>query len=322
MSPNDQILRDLPGLVASHLELTVVALAAAIVLAAPLALAALAWPRLRYPIVTATALVQTIPGLALLALMVPVVAETGGLFVGVSAFGFAPAVIALTLYAILPILRNAVTGLAGVDTAAVEAARGMGMTPRQVLLTVQLPLAAPVIAAGIRTAAVWTVGAATLATPVGQRCLGNFIFAGLQTRNFAMVLVGVVAASALAIVLDLVLAAVERGLAVRRRGVTLAATGALVLLVAVGLSAPRLPRARTPRPPPRPSPPASPASASAPRRSPSSTSWSSSCARSSSRPASPSRSPRASARPSSSTRSARATSTSTSTTPAPSTPTT
>src|SRR6185436_17973115 len=122
--PTAELVRGLPVLLANHLELTVVALVAGIALATPLALAALRWPRLRYPLVTATALVQTIPGLALLALMVPLVASTGGLFVGASAFGFVPAALALTLYAILPVLRNAVTGLLGVDAAAVDAAHG------------------------------------------------------------------------------------------------------------------------------------------------------------------------------------------------------
>src|SRR5262249_57128877 len=124
---------------------------------------------------------------------------------------------ARTRYAILPILRNAITGLRGVDPAAVEAARGMGMTRSQILYRVELPLAAPVIAAGIRTATVWTVGAATLATPVGQPCLGNYIFAGLQTRNWQMLLVGVAAAATLAVALDLLLGAIEHALAGRKR---------------------------------------------------------------------------------------------------------
>src|SRR4030095_2739228 len=139
-------------------------------------------------------------------------AKTGWL----SPFGFAPAVIALTLYAILPILRNAVTGLRGVDPAVVEAARGMGMSQGQLMRQVQLPLAAPVIAAGIRTAAVWTVGAATLAPPVGQSCLGNYLFAGRPTRHWQMVLVGVFAAAGLAVVLDVALGVVERAAAARR----------------------------------------------------------------------------------------------------------
>ncbi|HEX7837021.1 MAG TPA: glycine betaine ABC transporter substrate-binding protein, partial [Kofleriaceae bacterium] len=117
----------------------------------------------------------------------------------------------------------------------VEAARGMGMTPWQLLRIVELPLAAPVIAAGIRTASVWTVGTATLATPIGQACLGNYIFAGLQTRNGEMLLIGVAAAAALALLLDAILAAAERAVSRHPRG-RLAVPGvALALLVAVGI---------------------------------------------------------------------------------------
>ena len=187
------LLAELPALIASHLELTLAALALGIAASVPLAALAVRRPVARRAALTAAGLVQTVPGLALLALMVPLLASTGGLGLGLSAFGWPPALIALTLYSVLPVLRNTITGLAGVDAAVVEAARGMGMSERQVLWSVQFPLAAPVIVAGIRTAAVWTVGAATLATPVGQRCLGNFIFAGLQTRNWAMVLWGVAA---------------------------------------------------------------------------------------------------------------------------------
>lgn len=230
-----ELLRGLPPLLASHLTLTLVALALGIAVSVPLAIAAVDRPRLAFVALGVAGVVQTVPGLALLALMVPVLAETGGLGLGVSAFGFAPAVLALILYAILPILRNAITGLRGVEPAVIDAARGMGMSPGQLLRQVQLPLAAPVMAAGIRTAAVWTVGAATLATPVGQACLGNYIFAGLQTRNWPMLLTGVAASAALAIVLDLILGAVERALARRhrRRGAALASPAAALALLAV-----------------------------------------------------------------------------------------
>jgi osmoprotectant transport system permease protein len=151
-------------------------------------------------------------------------------------------VIALTLYALLPILRNAITGLRGVDAAVVEAARGLGMTSGQLVRIVELPLAAPVIAAGIRTATVWTVGAATLATPVGQQCLGNYIFAGLQTRNWEMLVVGVAAAAGLAMLLDAILAAFERALASRRRPWPPLIAFALVVVLGLGVL-PRLPSA-------------------------------------------------------------------------------
>lgn len=232
-----ELVRGLPPLLASHLELALVALVAAAVISLPLAIAVSRRPRLATIVITIAGTIQTIPGLALLALMVPVLATTGWL----SPFGFPPAAIALTLYAILPILRNAVTGLRGVDPAVVEAARGIGMAPGQVMRWVQLPLAAPVIAAGLRTATVWTVGAATLATPVGQACLGNYIFTGLQTRNFAMLLVGVAAAATLALVLDALLAAAERALAGRhKRRALIPAAGLLLLIVLVIGILPRL----------------------------------------------------------------------------------
>jgi osmoprotectant transport system permease protein len=234
-----ELARGAAPLLASHLWLVIVALVVACAISIPLAILVADRPRLAFPVVTIAGLIQTIPGLALLALMVAVVAGTHGFGLGVSAFGFPPAVIALTLYAILPILRNAVTGLRGVDPAVVEAARGMGMTRGQLMRWVQLPLAAPVIAAGIRTATVWTVGAATLATPVGQSCLGNYIFAGLQTRNWSMLIAGVIASAGLAIVLDLILGAIEHALAKRKS--PWPAVGALVTIIVLGLAVlPRL----------------------------------------------------------------------------------
>ena len=131
------------------------------------------------------------------------------------ALGFLPSLLALTIYSMLPILRNGVTALIGVDPAYVEAADGVGMTPRQRLFRVELPLAAPVIMAGIRTAAVWTIGIATLSTAVGQTSLGNFIFSGLQTENWIYVLTGCIAVVILALFVDQVLGLIETG-AVRR----------------------------------------------------------------------------------------------------------
>jgi osmoprotectant transport system permease protein len=224
-------------LLAAHLVLVLVALAVAVAIGLPLAVVLARRPRLAASVVTVAGAIQTVPSLALLALMVPVIAATGGLGVGLSSFGFAPAAIALTLYALLPIVRNAITGLRGVDAAAVEAARGMGMAPWQLLRLVELPLAAPVIAAGIRTASVWTVGTATLATPIGQACLGNYIFAGLQTRNWTMLLIGVIAAAALALVLDAILAAAERAVSRRPRGRLAAPVAGLAALIAVVLGA-------------------------------------------------------------------------------------
>jgi osmoprotectant transport system permease protein len=138
--------------------------------------------------------IQTIPALALLAVMVPLLSGAG-----LSGIGFLPAFLGLVLYSLLPILRNTVTGLAGIDPAVREAADGVGMTPGQRLRLVELPLALPVILAGLRTATVWSVGMATLSTPVGAPSLGNYIFSGLQTRNNDAVMVGCAAAAMLAL---------------------------------------------------------------------------------------------------------------------------
>ena len=236
-------LNELPENLANHLMLTVIALAVGIGISLPLAIWIARRRALRYPILTGAGVIQTIPSLALLALMVPLIDATAGLGLGLPAFGFWPAAIALTLYSLLPILRNAVTGLLGVEPALIEAARGVGMTERQVLRRVELPLAAPVIIAGIRTATVWVVGIATLATPVGQRCLGNYIFAGLQTRNWTMVLFGVVAAATLAIVLDLLIGALQRAYAERRRSLGIGAAAALAVVVTGGIVSPSIVRA-------------------------------------------------------------------------------
>lgn len=224
----------LPDRLGQHLGLTLLALLAGVALSLPLSLLAVRFERLRWPVLTAAGVVQTIPALALLALMVPALdLLRRHVFPGLPAFGFWPAAVALVLYSLLPVLRNTVTGVLGVDPVLLEAARGLGMTERQTLFKVQLPLAAPVILAGVRTATVWTVGVATLSTPVGQTSLGNYIFAGLQTRNWTAVVVGCVAAAALAVVLDATVALFES--AVKTRSRPRAAAGAVLsLLVMAG----------------------------------------------------------------------------------------
>ena len=174
-------LQLLPDFLAGHLLLTITALSTGIVVSLPLGVVAARSEKMSRIVLGTAGMIQTIPSIALLALMVALLAGT---------IGFLPAFIALSLYSILPILRNTVTGLAGIDASLVEAARAVGMTDRQRLFKVELPLAFPVIIAGIRTSAVWVVGTATLATPVGARSLGNYIFAGLQTSNITAVLFG------------------------------------------------------------------------------------------------------------------------------------
>jgi osmoprotectant transport system permease protein len=206
-------LARLPDLLASHVLLSAAALVLGLLISLPLAVCAARSPAVARVALGFASLVQTVPALALLALFYPLLlalsALVGG---GIPALGFLPSLLALALYAVLPILRNGVTGLTGIDPAIIEAADGVGMTSTQKLKLVEAPLAAPVIMAGIRTAAVWTIGAATLSTTVGQPGLGDLIFAGLQTQNWALVLVGCIAAAALALSVDALLGLVERGI--------------------------------------------------------------------------------------------------------------
>lgn len=203
-----------PGHYAGHLSLSILAIATGLVVSLPLGIYAARRPALSGPALGFASLVQTVPGIALLALMVPVL---GG------RIGFWPAYLALALYSVLPILRNTIVGLQGVEPRLREAALGVGMTARQRLAQIDLPLAAPVIVAGLRTASVWVVGAATLSTPVGAESLGNYIFQGLQTRNWGAVLFGCLVSAALALVLDQSIRLFE--LAAERRSRVLAATG-------------------------------------------------------------------------------------------------
>lgn len=228
----------LPEYATAHLQLTLIALLLSAASALPLGIAATRIPWLEPPVLAVAGIIQTVPGLALLALMVPLLAA-----LDLRSIGFLPAICGLTLYGVFPILRNTVTGIRGVDPACREAARGVGMTPLQQLLRVELPLAMPVIVAGLRTATVWLVGVATLSTPVGATSLGNYIFSGLQIRNYAAVVVGCAAAGGLALLLDGLVRAVEDGLTRRRRRQVTAAAGVVVLLYAyagITLAAARL----------------------------------------------------------------------------------
>jgi osmoprotectant transport system permease protein len=212
----------LPDYLGNHVRVSVTALALGLLVSLPLAVAARNRPIMRGALLGLASVVQTVPGLALLALFYPLLLALASVSlawfgVGFSAFGFLPAVLALALYSMLPVLRNTITGLGGVDAAILEAAQGVGMTPRQSLFMVELPLALPVMMAGIRTAAVWVIGTATLSTPIGQTSLGNYIFAGLQTKNWVFVLFGCLAAAVLALAVDQLLSLIETGLRNRSR---------------------------------------------------------------------------------------------------------
>ncbi|MGD0190217.1 MAG: ABC transporter permease/substrate-binding protein [Rhizomicrobium sp.] len=231
---------DLPEYLGWHVLLSLSAILLGVAISLPLAILAARFRYLRAPALGLASIVQTIPGLALLALFYPILlglsAFTQATFgFGFRALGFLPALAALTLYSMLPVLRNTITGLTGIDPAVMTAARAVGMTRGQQLRLVELPLAAPVILAGIRTAAVWVIGTATLSTPVGQTSLGNYIFTGLQTENWMLVLFGCVAAAILALVVDRLLALAEDGLVLRSQVRLVGSAVGLFLVIAVSI---------------------------------------------------------------------------------------
>ncbi len=207
----ERLLAPLPDYLGGHMLLSAAAIAIGLVVSLPLGVWASRRQWVAEWLLGAASILQTIPTLALLALMVPIL---GG------EIGYPPALVALTLYSFLPILANTITGIRGVDPALVEAARGLGMTDWQLLVRVQLPLAAPVLLSGVRTATVIVVGTATLATPVGGLSLGNYIFAGLNMLDMNAVIFGCVITALLAIVLDQLVHLLE--LAVKRRDKRLA----------------------------------------------------------------------------------------------------
>jgi len=184
-----------------HLWLVAQALVAGVLVAVPLGLALEQTRRMAAPVLGALGVLQTIPSIALLAFMVPLLG-----------IGVVPAVVALWLYALLPIVRGTYTGVRDADPDAVEAAEALGMTASQRLIKVRLPLAAPVIMSGVRTAAVITVGAATLAAFIGAGGLGEPIVTGLALADSRMVLSGALPAAALALIVAAALALLERRL--------------------------------------------------------------------------------------------------------------
>jgi osmoprotectant transport system permease protein len=187
------------ALTARHLLLVAAALLAAVIVALPLGLALERSRGIAEPTIGLLGVIETIPSIALLAFMIPLL--------GVGVF---PALVALWLYALYPIARGTYSGVRDADPDAVAAAEALGMTARQRLLWVRLPLAAPVIMAGVRTAAVVTVGAATLAAFIGAGGLGEPIVAGLALADTRMILSGALPAALLALAVDGVLAIVER----------------------------------------------------------------------------------------------------------------
>jgi osmoprotectant transport system permease protein len=189
---------------ANHLTLVLISMAFAIAIGVPLGMLIVHRPLLRNISLGVASVFQTIPSLALFGFLIPIP------FIG--GIGRRTAIVALVLYALLPILRNTYVGLTGIDPAVLEAAEAMGMTESQVLWRVRLPLARSVILAGIRTATIITIGVATIAAAIGAGGLGTFIFRGVAMVSDAVILAGAIPAALLAIVADLLLGLLERRL--------------------------------------------------------------------------------------------------------------
>ena len=187
-----------------HLWLVGVSTLLAALIGIPLGIAIAHRPRLNKPVLTVANIIQTIPSLALFGFLLPLP------WLGERADRLA--ILALTLYALLPIIRNTYTGICGVDPAVVEAGRGMGLTESQLLFQVELPLATSVILSGVRTAVVISVGLATIAAAIGAGGLGEFIFRGLAMVDDKVILAGAIPAAILALLADFGLGRLERRL--------------------------------------------------------------------------------------------------------------
>lgn len=187
-----------------HLGLVAAAMLIAVIIGIPIGIALVRRRMMRRWVLGAANVIQTIPSLALFGFLIPV-PFLGGI-------GANTAIVALTLYALLPILRNTYVGIAGVDAAVLETARAMGMTPRQILWEVELPLSMGVILAGVRVATVISIGVATIAAAIGAGGLGVFIFRGVAMVSNPVILAGAIPAALLAIAVDLVFSLIEHKL--------------------------------------------------------------------------------------------------------------
>lgn len=183
----------------THISLTMVSVMIAIVIGVPLGILVARRPKLAGAVLGSAGVMQTIPSIALLGFMIPLLG-----------IGPQPAIVALFLYALLPIIRNTYTGITGVDATVIEAARGLGMSSSQILFKVELPLSMPVLIAGIRTATVINVGVATLAAYIAAGGLGEFIFGGIALNNTNMILAGAIPAALLALLFDFLLSRLQK----------------------------------------------------------------------------------------------------------------
>jgi osmoprotectant transport system permease protein len=190
----------------THLTLVAISMLIAIAIAVPLGMFIVQRPALRSIALGIASIFQTIPSLALFGFLIPIP------FIG--GIGTRTAIVALVLYALLPILRNTYVGLTSIDPSILQAAEAMGMTETQILWRVRLPLALSIILAGIRTATIITIGVATIAAAIGAGGLGTFIFRGVAMVSDAVILAGAIPAALLALLADGLLALLERRLKV------------------------------------------------------------------------------------------------------------
>jgi osmoprotectant transport system permease protein len=222
------------ALLGQHVLLVGISTLVAVAVGVPLGIFAARRPRLASPIVGLANIVQTIPSLAMFGFLLPVP------FIG--GVGARAAVVVLILYGLLPILRTTIAGLHGIDPAVREAGTAMGMTPRELLTLVELPLALPSIVAGVRVAAVVGVGAATIAAAIGAGGLGEYIYRGLSMVDTTVILAGAIPAALLALAVDALLLLLERQLTTRRRRSGRAVTAAAAIAAIVLLSSTALAR--------------------------------------------------------------------------------
>lgn len=182
-----------------HIELTLLAVFIAVIIGIPLGILVTKIKKLSKPIIGAANVVQAIPSLALLGFLIPALG-----------IGSKPAIVMVVLYSLLPIVKNCYTGLINIEKDILEAAKGMGMTDNQILIKVQLPLAMPIIMAGIRISAVTAVGLMTIAAFIGAGGLGQMVFTGVQTVNNNMILSGAIPACILALLMDFIIGLLEK----------------------------------------------------------------------------------------------------------------
>ena len=190
------------GATLEHVELVLISMLIAMLIAVPLGMFIVQRPALRALSIGIANVFQTIPSLALFGFLIPIP------FIG--GIGKRTAIVALVLYALLPILRNTYVGLSGIDPAVLEAAEAMGMTPAQILFRVRFPLALSIILAGIRTATIITIGIATIGAAIGAGGLGTFIFRGVALVSDSLILAGAIPAALLALIADFLLGLLER----------------------------------------------------------------------------------------------------------------